>query len=80
MSNNEKKEKLFLYIIIIPAIISLLYISTITILLSLGKINLIEHSNALILSFPIIIFISVILGYGIALLRNETHIFNRNKK
>jgi hypothetical protein len=69
-----------MYIIVIPAIISLLYIATLTILLSLGKINLIEHSNSLILSFPIIIVISLIFGYGIALLRKETHIFVRNQK
>ena len=80
MPNNEKKEKLFMYIIVIPAIISLLYITTVTILLSVGKINLIEHSNSLILSFPIIIVISLIFGYGIALLRKETNIFNRNQK
>ena len=80
MPNNEKNEKLFMYIIVLPAIISLLYITTITILLSINKINLIEHSNSLILSFPIIIVISLIFGYGIALLRKETHIFVSNQK
>lgn len=77
MPNNEK---LFMYIIVLPAIISLLYITTVTILLSIGKINLIEHSNSLILSFPIIIVFSCIFGYSIALLRKETHIFVRNQK
>jgi len=76
-NNNEKKGKLFMYIIVLPAIISLLYITTVTILLSLGKITPIDHSNSIILSFPIIIVFSFIFGYGIALLRKETHLFIR---
>jgi hypothetical protein len=78
MPNNEKKEKLFMYIIIIPAIISLIYISIVTILLSINKINIIQHSNSIILSFPIIIVISVILGYSVAFFKEGNTYFVRN--
>jgi hypothetical protein len=69
-----------MYIIVLPAIISLLYITTVTILLSIEKITLIQHSNSIILSLPIIIVFICIFGYSMALLRKETLIFIRNQK